>query len=112
VPIYEYRCNECEHQLEMLQKISDAPAITCPDCGKDSLRKLISAVAFKLKGTGWYETDFKDKKPKAETKNSNSNTDSKKATGSDSKKSDTSNTGDTNTSKASAKPAASSSRPE
>jgi putative FmdB family regulatory protein len=113
VPIYEYRCNECEHQLEMLQKISDAPAITCPDCGKDSLRKLISAAAFKLKGTGWYETDFKDKKPKAETESSNSNnTDNKKSTGSDSKKSDNSNKGDTNTSKASAKPAASSSRPE
>jgi len=66
VPIYEYRCDRCDHQLEMLQKINDDPAKACPECGEDSLRKLISAVAFKLTGTGWYETDFKDKKPKKE----------------------------------------------
>ena len=64
MPIYEYRCNHCEHRLEKLQKISDEPAKTCPECGEDSLQKLVSAAAFKLKGTGWYETDFKDKKLK------------------------------------------------
>ena len=64
MPIYEYKCENCDHQLEILQKISDEPAVTCPECGQDRLRKMISAAAFKLKGTGWYETDFKDKKPK------------------------------------------------
>jgi putative FmdB family regulatory protein len=65
VPIYEYRCDACDHRLEAIQKISDAPLKTCPECGTDALRKLISAAAFVLKGTGWYVTDFRDKdKPK------------------------------------------------
>ena len=59
MPIYEYECAACAHQLESLQKISDAPLIDCPQCGKPSLRKLISAAGFRLKGGGWYETDFK-----------------------------------------------------
>jgi putative FmdB family regulatory protein len=64
MPIYEYQCQSCEHQLEVLRKISDEPLVTCPECGKDSLRKKVSAAAFRLKGGGWYETDFKtgDKK--------------------------------------------------
>jgi len=64
MPIYEYQCQSCEHQLEALRKISDEPLVTCPECGKDSLRKKVSAAAFRLKGGGWYETDFKtgDKK--------------------------------------------------
>ena len=87
MPIYEYRCEHCEHRLEMLQKISDDPAKTCPECGENSLRKLVSAAAFKLKGTGWYETDFKDKKPSKDAKTSNGNKpDSKKTDGSDTKK--------------------------
>lgn len=72
MPIYEYKCDNCDHRLEKLQKISDEPAKTCPECGKDTLRKLVSAAAFKLKGTGWYETDFKDKKPKKDEKTSSS----------------------------------------
>ncbi len=89
MPIYEYRCDKCEHRLEILQKISDKPATNCPECGKDSLRKLVSAAAFKLKGTGWYETDFKDKKPKSESKTNNNNkTDDKKSNDSDPKKTD------------------------
>ena len=64
MPIYEYKCNTCDHQFEILQKINDVPAKTCPECNSHSLRKLVSAAAFKLKGTGWYETDFKTKKPK------------------------------------------------
>ncbi len=68
MPIYEYKCEQCDHQLEILQKISAAPATTCPGCGKEGLRKLISAAAFKLKGSGWYETDFKDKPPKQASK--------------------------------------------
>ena len=64
MPIYEYKCDQCNHQFETLQKINDVPAKTCPKCNSYSLRKLVSAAAFKLKGTGWYETDFKTKKPK------------------------------------------------
>ena len=66
MPIYEYACSACGHQLEALQKISDAPLLKCPECGEDTLSKQISKVAFQLKGTGWYETDFKDKKKPAD----------------------------------------------
>ena len=64
MPIYEYQCEQCGHKLEKLQKISDEPLKSCPQCGNQSLKKLISAAAFRLKGGGWYETDFKtgDKK--------------------------------------------------
>ena len=64
MPIYEYQCEQCGHKLEKLQKISDEPLKTCPQCGNQSLKKLVSAAAFRLKGGGWYETDFKtgDKK--------------------------------------------------
>ena len=59
MPIYEYQCQDCDEVVEVLQKIADAPAIDCPSCGKPSLKKKISAAAFRLKGSGWYETDFK-----------------------------------------------------
>ena len=62
MPIYEYSCGACGHELEALQKLSDAPLTDCPACGKSELRKLISAAGFRLKGGGWYETDFKGKK--------------------------------------------------
>jgi len=62
MPIYEYSCGACGHALEALQKLSDAPLTDCPACGKAELRKLISAAGFRLKGGGWYETDFKGKK--------------------------------------------------
>ena len=59
MPIYEYRCDACGHQLEALQKLS-APALAdCPECGDAALRKQASATGFRLKGGGWYETDFK-----------------------------------------------------
>jgi putative FmdB family regulatory protein len=61
MPIYEYECRECGHVFDALQKMSDAPLSDCPDCGKPELRKLLSAPNFRLKGGGWYETDFKDK---------------------------------------------------
>ncbi len=64
MPIYEYQCDKCGHTLEAIQKINDALLSECPTCGEDSLRKLVSAAAFRLKGTGWYVTDFKEK-PKA-----------------------------------------------
>ena len=59
MPIYEYQCDDCNHVLDALQKVSDKPLVDCPECGKTSLRRLISAPNFRLKGEGWYETDFK-----------------------------------------------------
>ena len=59
MPIYEYRCSSCGHELEALQKFSDAPLRACPACTKDTLVKLMSAAGFQLKGSGWYATDFK-----------------------------------------------------
>ena len=59
MPIYEYRCNACDHKFEALQKFSDAPLVTCPACANDALVKLVSAAGFQLKGSGWYQTDFK-----------------------------------------------------
>lgn len=59
MPIYEYRCQACGHELEALQKISDAPLTDCPECREGALTKLVSASAFRLSGSGWYETDFK-----------------------------------------------------
>jgi len=64
MPIYEYQCESCSHGLEALQKLSDAPLVDCPACGKPSLRKQISAAGFRLSGGGWYETDFKSGKKK------------------------------------------------
>ena len=59
MPIYEYQCQACHKQIEALQKMSDALLLECPQCGKPALRKQVSAAAFRLKGGGWYETDFK-----------------------------------------------------
>jgi putative FmdB family regulatory protein len=59
MPFYEYECSACKHHTEVLQKISDAPLKKCPECGKQALKRLISAPVFRLKGGGWYETDFK-----------------------------------------------------
>jgi len=59
MPIYEYQCDACGHTLETLQKISEPALTTCPECGAEALKKLVSASAFRLKGGGWYETDFK-----------------------------------------------------
>jgi len=64
VPIYDYQCAECQHTLEAIQKLADAPLVDCPACGKPALRKQVSAPSFRLKGGGWYETDFKTGKKK------------------------------------------------
>ncbi len=64
MPIYEYVCVDCGHELEKLQKISDVPLRDCPECDQESLKKKISAPGFRLSGTGWYETDFKSDKQK------------------------------------------------
>src|SRR6478735_3655083 len=62
MPFYEYQCKACGAQVEVLQKITDAPLKKCPECGKNQLTKLVSAPVFRLKGGGWYETDFKTDK--------------------------------------------------
>ena len=116
MPIYEYRCGNCEHELDALQKISDSPLRKCPECGKNTLRRLISAPVFRLKGGGWYETDFKgdgDKKRNlVETSpNESSNSESSESsTSADSSKSDSSPKADAATKdvkKSADKPAAS-----
>ena len=64
MPIYDYKCSQCGHEIELIQKISDKPKTICPKCNANSLKKLISAPSFRLKGGGWYETDFKTGKKK------------------------------------------------
>lgn len=95
MPIYEYRCLKCEHKMEALQKISAAPLVDCPACGTPNLNKLISAASFRLKGAGWYETDFKTggKKQLAESESaSDKGTESNKSNGDKQEKSDTKTT--------------------
>ena len=87
MPIYEYECGDCGHRLEVLQRITDDRLTTCPSCSKDALKKLVSPVGFQLKGTGWYETDFKNKGKAPAKKSSDGGDSDKKATG-DSKKDD------------------------
>jgi len=64
MPIYEYRCDACGFQKEYLQRLNDAPHTDCPECGKRTFNKMLSAAGFQLKGTGWYATDFKNSGPK------------------------------------------------
>ena len=84
MPIYEYKCGACEHRCEALRKISDAPLTKCPECGEETLTKMISAAGFRLKGNGWYETDFKSGNKKNLADSSSKNTSEKKSS-SDSK---------------------------
>ena len=89
MPIYEYACKKCGHELEAIQKISADPLKKCPKCSKLSLQRLISATSFRLKGSGWYETDFKHKgkaKPASKEKESSNTTQTSKPT--DKKKDD------------------------
>ncbi len=82
MPIYEYACAACGHELEAMQKMSDAALTDCPACGKPALKKQISAAGFVLKGGGWYATDFRDKGKKkdgGDTKEAKDSTDSKEA---------------------------------
>ncbi|MCC7463964.1 MAG: zinc ribbon domain-containing protein [Gammaproteobacteria bacterium] len=62
MPFYEYECSHCKYAAEVLQKISDAPMKKCPSCGRSAFKRLVSAPVFRLKGSGWYETDFKSDK--------------------------------------------------
>ena len=97
MPIYGYICKSCEHTLDALQKIADEPLVDCPSCGEPTLKRALSAPRFRLKGQGWYETDFKkdnqrnlhgEKEPakkedkKADAKPSDKSGDTKKATSS------------------------------
>ena len=99
MPIYEYACKNCGHTLDALQKMDEEPLVFCPSCGEAGLKKLISAPRFRLKGQGWYETDFKkdnqrnlaksDTEPsKAEKKDSKSTKDDSKSSTKDKKSSD------------------------
>jgi len=97
MPFYEYLCGACGHDLEVLQKISEEPLVFCPECGEKTLKKQISKAAFRLKGTGWYETDFKDGGKNKSADSSDKSKSSSKDTGKDSKsdsKSKTSDSGD------------------
>ena len=78
MPIYEYQCQACGNEHEAIQKMSDDPLIVCPACNESELKKKISAAGFRLKGSGWYETDFKggSKKNVAESKSTSAKTSS------------------------------------
>ena len=82
MPIYEYRCSSCGFQKEFLQKVTDSLHTVCPDCGKESFQKMLSAAGFQLKGSGWYATDFKNNGSKPASKTGGSE---KADSGSDSK---------------------------
>ena len=81
MPIYEYECKACGDRHEAIQKLKDAPLTDCPTCGKPELKKLVSAVGFRLAGSGWYETDFKKdgKRNLAETESKKAEKDSKQS---------------------------------
>ncbi len=85
MPIYEYRCGECGHQEEHLQKISEKPLSKCPACGKKAYKKLLSAAGFQLKGSGWYATDFKTTAKKPADKKADLKSDAKVESKADSK---------------------------
>jgi putative FmdB family regulatory protein len=74
MPIYDYKCTACDHEVELMHKISETPSLACPGCGEETLKKQLSAAGFRLKGSGWYETDFKSgtKKNLADTGSSSS----------------------------------------
>ena len=89
MPFYEYQCKNCGHELEAMQKVSDAPLKKCPHCGKSQLTRLMSAPVFRLKGGGWYETDFKgdsdNKKNLADRPEAEASKEDKKPAASDAK---------------------------
>jgi putative FmdB family regulatory protein len=98
MPIYEYACNDCGHELEVLQKMNDLPLTQCPACNNPSLKKKISAAGFRLKGTGWYETDFKNKNNKPGAVNGKTEKgDKTEKTEDKTEKTDKSNTNETKT---------------
>ena len=111
MPIYEYRCESCEHRLEKLQKMSEGDLVDCPECKHPSLKRLVSAAAFRLKGGGWYETDFKKDNKRNLAESSSKETPAKKSAVGDSKKTGTPSTGN-GVKKTETKPAAKSAAKE
>ncbi len=103
MPIYEYRCGACGALHEALQKVSDPALTTCPSCGAEALRKKVSAAAFRLKGSGWYETDFKSGEKKNLAGDSAADSGDKKVDAGDSKKSEKTESKPTTESAATAK---------
>jgi putative FmdB family regulatory protein len=95
MPFYEYQCTSCRHEEEVLQKVGDKPLSKCPECGKNSMQKMISAAAFRLKGGGWYETDFKS----GSKKNVAGDTGAEKKAGDSKKTSEKKSSGDSTKSK-------------
>ena len=89
MPIYEYQCQACGHKLEKLQKMNDALLTDCPSCAESTLTKLVSAAAFRLKGNGWYETDFKTGAKKNVLDSDSSSTSNDSGGGTSESKSDT-----------------------
>lgn len=104
MPIYAYACKKCDHELDALQKMADAPLVDCPNCGAPELKRRLSAPRFRLKGQGWYETDFKKDNQRniAGDKDSGKSSSKSDSGKSDSGKADTGKSAD----KAEAKPAA------
>ncbi|HEX4944522.1 MAG TPA: FmdB family zinc ribbon protein [Usitatibacteraceae bacterium] len=90
MPIYEYRCSNCGHQQEFLQKVSDAPQTRCTECGQETFSKMVTAAGFHLKGSGWYATDFKGSgsKPSAKAEGGSESKPAAKAEGTPESKSD------------------------
>ncbi len=98
MPIYEYACKNCDYRMDALQKMSDDALVDCPECGKPQLKRLISAPKFRLKGQGWYETDFKQDNQRNLSKSDSEpaksdKSDSKSGAGKGAEKSDTKATG-------------------
>ena len=116
MPIYEYRCESCDHMLEKLQKMSEGDLVDCPECERPALKRLVSAAAFRLKGSGWYETDFKkDNKRNLDESShgsASSNGASAKTSGSSSSKSANKPASASSTNKPAVKPAAKSTTKE
>jgi len=79
MPIYEFQCQSCGNEVEVIQKISDDPLKDCEACGKPDMKKMVSAAAFRLSGSGWYETDFKKGKKKNLSAKNDNKPESKKA---------------------------------
>lgn len=79
MPIYAYRCESCGFEKDVLQKLSDAPLSQCPECGRETLRKQVTAAGFQLKGSGWYVTDFRGGNPGGHNKSGGGEGDAKAA---------------------------------
>lgn len=74
MPIYAYRCTTCGHTKDVLQKLADAPLSTCPACAKETFTKQVTAAGFQLKGSGWYQTDFRGGSPSTSTSSESAST--------------------------------------